>query len=534
MAQYVYGKLISNGKIIKIDDIPDELKERKHFSCVCPQCGAEFVARKGKQRENHFAHKADAPTGCTAEGANETALHLMAKQIIEDEIKNGSGCIELPAVYVYRSEMNLGDVPEHIMRRIPDRKEYKKAYTCYGKKVWVEPTVHGFRPDLVIEDNKGKKILVEIWATHTVDAAKKEMAKEHGLPMVEIDVGDFMDELPSQNELRNTLIHDVYCKKWVVRPEEEQALSWGQKYYAQDPAFKQLEKEREAKRRREELKNPENYRTAIKKLEKQGGATVKGLWFYKKEQTIPFFVNIPISGEYIFQCDRRVWQGSIFDHFIYNRNGNKKSVYPDNIVKWVNVYQKNFSLNDELAAGSGLLEAIVKKYLEYLEKLGFLVKVDAFWLQYFLEHRQSIIPPDEEYANSLEKVLKNLGEKAYLPDVDGIIYENMEPYRIRKFNREQAWREKQRELEQRRQMEEEKKKQEEKEKEKAREEEKRRLAWEKVLNEDYEQNNYQVKDEYGTRYAKCVVCGKVYPTGKMKTYGGGTSVNKGTCENCRK
>ena len=54
-------------------------EQGKDCDCVCPECGADLIARHGKNRRWHFAHasNADATRAC-----GETSLHRMAKQVI--------------------------------------------------------------------------------------------------------------------------------------------------------------------------------------------------------------------------------------------------------------------------------------------------------------------------------------------------------------------------------------------------------------------------------------------------------------------
>jgi len=63
--------------MVFVDDVPSGLG----CGCVCPGCAARLVARKGAIKRHHFAHAHG--EGCSS--AAESALHLMAKQIILDE-----------------------------------------------------------------------------------------------------------------------------------------------------------------------------------------------------------------------------------------------------------------------------------------------------------------------------------------------------------------------------------------------------------------------------------------------------------------
>ena len=54
---------------------------------------------------------------------------------------------------------------------------------------------------------------------------------------------------------------------------------------------------------------PENYQQALKQL--RNDAAFMKAWknrsFYKAGMQVPFYMDIPITGEMIFNCDRRIF-----------------------------------------------------------------------------------------------------------------------------------------------------------------------------------------------------------------------------------
>ena len=70
----VYG--IRDGRLRYIDDVERGLK----CGCVCPSCEHPLVARRGPVKVPHFAHY----QGGDCRKGIETALHLMAKEMLED------------------------------------------------------------------------------------------------------------------------------------------------------------------------------------------------------------------------------------------------------------------------------------------------------------------------------------------------------------------------------------------------------------------------------------------------------------------
>jgi hypothetical protein len=79
-----------------------EVEKGKACNCICPNigCATPLIAKKGDNNANHFSHQSN----ITCSG--ESALHLAAKQIIEDAAKD---CLKLtlPAIEGYVAEKDL-------------------------------------------------------------------------------------------------------------------------------------------------------------------------------------------------------------------------------------------------------------------------------------------------------------------------------------------------------------------------------------------------------------------------------------------
>lgn len=80
---------LKDGHLVGIDDVPNGSR----CGCVCPKCGENLLARNGGLRmQHHFAHSAD--SNCV--GSAETALHLLAKEVLQETRK-----LMLPNYYGY-------------------------------------------------------------------------------------------------------------------------------------------------------------------------------------------------------------------------------------------------------------------------------------------------------------------------------------------------------------------------------------------------------------------------------------------------
>ena len=74
-----YG--IRDGKIVHISDIPRD-QNGLACNCTCPGCRTSLQARIGTKKQKHFAHNNESRDTASAQ---QTALHMLAKEIIEKE-----------------------------------------------------------------------------------------------------------------------------------------------------------------------------------------------------------------------------------------------------------------------------------------------------------------------------------------------------------------------------------------------------------------------------------------------------------------
>jgi len=167
--------------------------------CTCIECGEALIARKGEQKEHHFAHCSNKES---CEVRRESLLHLFAKQVIREAMG-----LQMP----------------HLPGQPPEFGEPSSwwDFELVEEEVWLD----GYRPDLFVHLRDGRKLLIEIAVTSFVDEVKLERIRESDLWALEVDLSDLHDAeivIPSDT-VRQVILHRAECKYWVypepVRPE---------------------------------------------------------------------------------------------------------------------------------------------------------------------------------------------------------------------------------------------------------------------------------------------------------------------------
>ena len=132
---------------------------------------------------------------------------------------------------------------------------------------------------------------------------------------------------------------------------------------------------------------------------------------------IPYFCNIPVFGEVVFTCDRRIWQMRIFEKFFYKRKGAT--------IQWAKIYSYFYKNEQENLNGmfvytknkefkyynfEDLLAKAIREYLGYLSLLGFLTKSTNILIpemEYDIK-KNTVAAPNKEYEALLKSVLDSL------------------------------------------------------------------------------------------------------------------------------
>lgn len=202
MGAYLTYALDENGDLVHVDDVTKGLA----CKCCCPHCGAPLYAKnRGLIREHHFAHA----QGRECEGAYETALHLLAKEVLLDV-----GQIMLPKTD--NDSFPSGLVAIHNIKAEKWDEQYH-----------IKPDVEGVL-------NNGERLLIEFLVSHKVDGKKRQTIVNNHLKCVEIDINyQSLDKA----ELRDFLILSSDDRKWVVSMPKPTLNDSHSNFYKRNPLF---------------------------------------------------------------------------------------------------------------------------------------------------------------------------------------------------------------------------------------------------------------------------------------------------------
>ena len=180
MGAFLTYALNKDGELTYVDAVANGAA----CECRCPHCNSPLYAKNGgEERQHHFAHA----QGHECEGAYESSLHLLAKEVLQE-----TGCIMLPP--------NKPGFPSGLVRlRNIEVEKFDQRYHI--------------KPDLEGVMNNGERLLVEFLVSHKVNREKRKVIVDNRLKCIEIDINYLALK---KEELRRFLTESFEDRKWIV------------------------------------------------------------------------------------------------------------------------------------------------------------------------------------------------------------------------------------------------------------------------------------------------------------------------------
>ncbi|HAU1990130.1 competence protein CoiA family protein [Legionella pneumophila] len=361
--------LNENNIIVHIADV-----ERDNNSkYICPSCRSPLIAVKGNIKEHHFRHE----TIKECAGGLESAIHLAAKQIIMERKK-----ITLPKCLAIATAKDSWGIPYR-----KDKVVVEDGHEISFDSVLEEINLSGMRVDILANKNN-KQLIIEIFYRHIVDEEKIEKIREANISAIEVNLSELMPENIKDFEVFWRYINDPKNVRWLYNTKADESLY---------PELRKL-LEIEILEREKEYKQKEipRLKRALRdlKLDQSKNRIAK----YKREAEIcplwklysyglalsldemPTFLNVNVpNGDWIYSCDRRVWQTVFYKHYVINRGSTNLSLMGVNYflkntcivprsVKIIESYADRYPelIPDDVAVNLPSTLKTISAYLDYL------------------------------------------------------------------------------------------------------------------------------------------------------------------------
>lgn len=203
---------VKNNMLVDVSEVESGLV----CDCTCPNCSAPLQARKGEVNQHHFSHDPNYDFG-ECYNACESSIHLMAKQIIEEERS-----FFFPE---FKVTEQARDVNGKLHKEsLVVQKQMRPTFDEVRKEV----TIEDIRPDIVAK-YLGQNYLIEVAVTHPVNATKKAKLRRIGLPTIEIKLNTMFS---SKSKLKETILEELKFKTWLFHHDEERLRAIAKKKLA--------------------------------------------------------------------------------------------------------------------------------------------------------------------------------------------------------------------------------------------------------------------------------------------------------------
>ena len=197
---------------------------------------------------------------------------------------------------------------------------------------------------------------------------------------------------------------------------------------------KEEEQKRQDEKRLADLRarfEPEYYSKVITGLrnEQEAAVWLKTLDFSDKLDEYPFYMDIPIKGEFVFPCDRRIWQSKLFETYVYTRFGHQLFRFnTKNIIDHIEQGKTGLIIDRSIEHYRVVLEEVIKKYFFYLQLLGFVTHNGITFFSndtWYSESPVFLFPRDRVMADKLKNILATVDPCA--PNINEVIFAKLFP-----------------------------------------------------------------------------------------------------------
>ncbi|WP_458734980.1 competence protein CoiA family protein [Zobellella taiwanensis] len=414
-----YG--LKNGRLLS----PSDVTNGKACGCICPGCQKPLVANHCRIKRDYFSHY----QGAECAGGYESAVHLMAKQVIEDNLKVFGPSFQKTLIQTLTATETM------------QRQVVKDPEWLLFESVELEVSAEGLRPDIVGKLSDGTPVYIEVFVTHSVSDEKRERFADSN--MFELDLSHLPHDSISDLNVFTKEVLEIAPRYWVgcnlydlwLAIEEQNFSDYMNAHRKNHAAM--LERERKIVEKRLEIEKIEtakkeqiiNKREELRGSSKDlldklyamvlhGGDARRDNELNKKAEewkpkllkryqidSWPAFLELKVKGDWVFNVHRSMWQAYIYQEIIsktlsgsllHTYNTTKMVVDKFGILDWASKliqlkreYKKQGKERGQWYGDKGVWffddeenrmipspYAVIIKYLESLSAIGILKKLD--------------------------------------------------------------------------------------------------------------------------------------------------------------
>lgn len=267
-----------DGSIVRIGEVERGLA----CDCRCPGFGGRLVAHNGARKEHHFQHHARA--ACS--GAYESALHKLAKQILDREL------------FLVVPPVTFGDGEDEVVESKGGRFAFDRAE--------LEIPFPGFQPDVILYRGQ-RRLLVEVMVTHAAGPEKQARIAASDIAAVEIDLGALHRQ--ADDATVTSALCETAPRWWLHNARLDKARATWEANAAEKVRRAAEAAERQARQAQARIdRDVARIRRALAGPAPQPGVNphrqaldAAGLWHQ---------VDLPVDGEGCFAVPRAHWQAA--------------------------------------------------------------------------------------------------------------------------------------------------------------------------------------------------------------------------------
>ena len=279
-----------------------QVKRGKSCDCFCTACNSPLIAAKGNKNQHHFRHAVE----LDCESGVESAVHLAAKQILKQKMK-----IKLPPfkIRVSARDLNGRQVSKSDLIGNPHEE-------IEFDSVQEEKEIHGMRADILAEKDKNI-LIIEFFFRHAVDDIKKEKIKKANISAVEINLSDLTSNDVKDWDSFWLSINDPKRIKWLYN---KKALSKSERLRLQLEADIHEEAKSKLSLALADM-GDDSSATRIKQYKNEAEDSINwklyGRPLWGSLDQLPKYLDMEVPfGDFIFGCDRRIWQVTFYSAFV--------------------------------------------------------------------------------------------------------------------------------------------------------------------------------------------------------------------------